>query len=291
MNIAFISRQSPDWASLAADYESGKRLDLYRYKPRHDIPGFPKHIEKWIGAWNRRFGLNFFRCRQILKETAMDLVARVPDSKLMSEADVSVRAYEIGQSESIVFYLDDDDWFDPDLQQRLTELDLDGIDVAVFPLVRLGREVFTFVRAGEAADIVIGERHDFDFRYQTNNYGIRAGRVPLEALPYLKDHVEGSGYADRIALTDGYFDRIVSATNKTPCSASGLPALFDRPDRTVSLIRGYVDGLRAVPIPDSLMWLNEPIDRTIGLFEELIDSARPLFNARVRGWLNRRLGE
>ena len=290
MKIAFVFRQSPDWASLAADYESGKTIDIYRYKPRHDISGFPQRIDKWIAAWNRRFGLNFFRCRQILKNIAVELVARIPDSQLMAEGEISLYADAIVKYGPLIYYLDDDDWFDPDIQHRLSGLDMHAIDVAVFPLVRFGQKIFTFVRENETAEIVIGERRNFSFRYHTNNYGIRSGRVPFSDLLYLKDHVEASGYADRNALTDGYFDLIVSATNKTPCSASSLPALFERPEQTLSILRRYVDGLKSVPIPDRMPWLYEPIGRTVGLFEELIESARPMVGAQLRGWRNRVCG-
>ena len=37
--IAFARRQSPDWASLSADYRAGRRLDPARFVPAHPIAG------------------------------------------------------------------------------------------------------------------------------------------------------------------------------------------------------------------------------------------------------------
>lgn len=273
-DLVFLIRQSPNWGALANDYEAGRAIDVRRFKPCRDIPGFPQRIEYLISSWNRLFGLNFFRCRQILKEIALNTVRCIPGSRVVAQQNYPLLAEEIATSRALIFYMDDDDWFAPDMRTRVAGIDLGMAHIAVFPLVRLERATYTFVRPGEPVATAIGSCRNFDFRFQTNNYGIRADRVPRWHIPYLSDHVEGSVYADRQRLTDVYFDRIISATSKTPCSASSLPGLFEKPDQAIELIRQYADALRGLPVPASASWLGKPMQETLALFDRVIASAQ-----------------
>ena len=153
--------------------------------------------------------------------------------------------------------------------ERLSVIDLDQSQVAVFPLVRLGEDNFTFVRRAEAARAVVGARRNFGHRFQTNNYGI-SSRIALSGhLPHLKDHVLASIYADQHNLSDIYFDVIISATNKTPCSANTIGALLTNQPEYRIFIRRYVESLRRLQIPPELGWMTEPVNETIKLFSEV----------------------
>lgn len=276
MKIAFVMRQSPDWGVLAADYEAGGQIDPCRYKPQPDLPGFPPRIEESIAAWNQRFELNYFRCRQRLKEITLGLMAGMPDSELLAQSSLAAGAETLRNSRTLLFYMDDDDWFAPDIRERLQGLDLGDIDVAVFPLVRIGQPVYTFIRQAEPARIVIGERLNFRFRYQTNNYGVVLERMAPDSWAALKDHSDASRYADLHNLTDGYFDRIISATSKTPCSATALATVLKLQKHSAAIVRRYVDALRATAIPDGVSWLRAPLRQTVELFDAVVKSARPV---------------
>jgi hypothetical protein len=172
----------------------------------------------------------------------------------------------IAESESLLFFFDDDDLFSPDTFERLSTLDLAQCDIAVFPLVRLGEDIFTFVRRNENARVLVGTRRNFGYRFQTNNYGISSRVALSEHLPHLKDHILGSVYANRQDLHDAYFDVLISATNKTPCSANIIGELPANQTQYRAFVRRYVDNLRRLEIPSELRWLNEPLDKTIELF-------------------------
>lgn len=273
-HLIFLVRQSPDWEALADDYESGRAIDVGRFKPAHPIPGFPDGVERLIDAWNHLFEFNFFRCRQALKDLAFGTVRKIPGARLLNETAYPAAAAAIARTPSLLFYMDDDDWFAPDLPERLSGLDFGPADIAVFPLVRLEIDSFTFVRQGVAAETIVGSRQDFGHRFQTNNYAIRTDRVLPWHIARLKDHVYGSVHADSVGLSDIYFDRIISATNKTPCSASNLPILFQHPDQTLALIRRYSDRLDELAIPESAMWLGPLLHRMIMLFDQILESAR-----------------
>ncbi len=191
-SLVFVMRQSPDWELLAADFESGKHIDLNRYKPSSSIPGFPDNIETYITIWNDAFPVNFFRCRHILKGIATKLLGKINHAILFKESDiVDIRSVLSGQR-FLLFFHDDDDWFAPDAYEKVAMKYLCLNDIAVFPLVRLEFNTFTFVRKSETAKFVIGERRDFHFRFQTNNYGIPSRIALSDQLLEFKDHVLAS---------------------------------------------------------------------------------------------------
>src|ERR1700689_5607709 len=83
--IVFVRRQSPDWATLAGDYEADKFIDPSRYRPPPGLPGFPEDIAGCIRVWNDTFSLNFFRCRQILKDLSEHTVRQARNSIFITE--------------------------------------------------------------------------------------------------------------------------------------------------------------------------------------------------------------
>jgi hypothetical protein len=175
----------------------------------------------------------------------------------------------VGQSRCLLFFFDDDDWFAPDTFERLSVLDLSECDIAVFPMVRLGDKIVTFVRAGKNARAVVGARVDFTFRFMTNNYGISPKIALSEHLPKLQDHMLGSVYAGQQEFRDPYFDVLVSVTNKTPCSASAIGRLPTDPPAYRASIWRYAENLGQTHIPPELHWMNEPVGETISLFHTM----------------------
>jgi hypothetical protein len=272
--IIFVRRQSPDWAGLARDYAAGLPIDPARYIPQGRVPGFPDDIAACIRTWNDTFPVNFFRCRQVLKEISQHSLRRIASATVIPEQNLHELPADLLRSRFFLFFFDDDDLFAPDSFERLSVLDPGVSDVVVFPLVRLGEASFTFVRQGEVAREIIGFRRNFGHRFQTNNYALTAAIVRTTIartghLLNLKDHVLASVYADQQNLRDTYFDSIVSATNKTPCSANTVGSLLsDRSDYR-SFIRRYVANLRRLPIPRKLNWLAEPMHETIKLFSDI----------------------
>jgi hypothetical protein len=268
-DIIFVYRQSPDWGRLAQDYEAGIAVDPSRYEPRSKPPGFPEDIVACIKAWNDTFPVNFFRCRQVLKEISGHSLRQINKATILSDDRLDELPAMIMGRQCLVFFFDDDDLFAPDTFERLSALDLGQCDVAVFPLVRFGMDIYTFARRGEATRVVVGTRRDFGHRFQTNNYGI-SSRIALSGhMPHLKDHVLGSVYADQQNIRDTYFDVVISATNKTPCSANTIGGLPSNQPEYRAFIRRYVENLRRLQIPRELGWMTEPVNATIKLFSDI----------------------
>lgn len=270
--VVFVLRQSPDWAELARDHEAGVPVAPSRYKPPGFIEGFPGNIEAWVRSWNDVFPVNFFRCRQILRDVTVGLLRNVEQSVVLSESDAARLPSVVGDRDFLLFFLDDDDWFAPDTFARVARLDLGRSTVAVFPLVRFDTSTFTFVRASESARTLIGPRRDFHFRFQTNNYALARSLALTGDLMRLKDHVEASRFADAAGIEDTYFpDVLISATNKTPASASRLPGLLGNPSTSRASVREYVRNLEGLPIPAELSWCRPALETTLGLYRLLAD--------------------
>jgi hypothetical protein len=268
-HVIFLRRQSPDWAGLAHDYEAGMPIDPSRYIPRSIVPGFPDDIAACIRIWNETFPVNFFRCRQILGEISEHSLRQVSNARIIPQDRIGEIPAIIGETRSLVFFLDDDDLFAPDTFELLSALDLGQCDIAVFPLVRFGEDTFTFVRSDETARLVVGRRRNFGHRFQTNNYGIASRIARSGHLEHLRDHVLGSVYADQEHLVDTYFDTLISATSKTPCSANIIGGLPSDQSKYRAFISRYVENLKQLRIPPELAWMTEPLNQTIRLFNKI----------------------
>jgi hypothetical protein len=264
--IVFVRRQSPDWGAMTRDYEAGLFIDPSRYKPPPGVPGFPDDITACIRTWNKTFRPHFFRCRKTLKELSEHCVRQIRHSIFIAEDRLGDLPALVANARFLLFFFDDDDWFSPDTFERLSVLDFSACGIAVFPLVRFGDDIITFVRREETAQVVVGARKDFGYRFQTNNYGLTSRIALSDHLPKLRDHMLGSGYADQINLPDTYFDVLISATNKTPCAASSIGRLPSDPAAYRASIRRYVKNLRALRLPREVSWMAEPLDETIKLF-------------------------
>jgi hypothetical protein len=263
--IVLVRRRSPDWRGLACDYEAGIPIDPRRYRPT-DVPGLPQDLPRCIRLWNDISPVNFFRCRQTLKEISERTLAQVSGAVVISEDQLPELPAVAGTARFMLFFFDDDDLFAPDMINRLSPVELGECDVAVFPLVRLGDYSYTFVRGDRAARVVVGRRQEFRYRYQTNNYGISARIALSRHLPHLKEHAAGSLYADEQQLIDAYFDTVLSATNKTPCSLAMIRTLPANPGEYHDYLRRYVLNLRQLDLPPDMDWLNGPVKETTALF-------------------------
>ena len=261
LGIVLALRQSPDWSTLARDHGNGDVIDPARYVPPHSVPAFPDHIQACIAGWNAAFGVDFFTCRAELQAIARKTLDAVEGGLVLPrEALAECRP----ASPFRLFFLDDDDWFAPDTAARMA--DVGDEDVAVFPLLRLDATVFTFVRELRRTSPIIGFPNRFSHRYQTNNYALHERLCTPECLALLSDHITASAEADRRGLRDRYHDVMVSATNKTPVSASVIARLPSDPAAFRQLVCGFVSSLRGLSLPDHAAWMHDPIQRTADLF-------------------------
>jgi hypothetical protein len=263
--IVLVLRQSPDWSALAADYARGLDIDAARYVPRHHVPDFPGHIEQCVARWNATYGVDFFACRAELRAIARATLDAVAGGLLLTRDELPLR---LPNGDFRLFFLDDDDWFAPDTAARMTGIGEE--DVAVFPLLRLDAPVFTFARQYGPSSQVVGRVSRFSNRYHTNNYALHPRLCTPDRLAAMADHHTASAEADRLGLTDVYYDVMVSATNKTPVSASVVTRIVEDEAKFRAHVGAFVTALRDLVLPPHALWMHDPIRRTIDLFVRVL---------------------
>jgi len=265
MRVVLALRQSPDWRALAEAHARGRPVDPGRYVPSHHVPSFPDHIQQCIARWNAGFSVDFFTCRSELQRIARATLDAVEGGLVLTREDLPAR---LPEGRFRLFFLDDDDWFAPDTAARIDTTGEE--DVIVFPLVRLDAPVWTFVRGLTPTSPVIGRPSRFSNRYQTNNYGLHRRLCSPATLADLADHILASEAAERLGLRDAYHDVMVSATNKTPVSASVVARIIDDEAAFRRHVVAFVASLRALVLPEHASWMGDPLRRTVTLFERAL---------------------
>jgi hypothetical protein len=272
--IIFARRQSPDWGRLSSLFDNFGSVDPSEYIPLEKIPGFPDDLQLHIESWNRIFGVNYFRCRQLLKEISGSTISKVPNATLVRYDELAPGRLSIAE-DALVFFFDDDDWFAPVLTELCTHIPEDA-DICTFPLPLIGAGYLTLVHPdqhpiGEIS--LLGAAEPFTFRFHTNNYCIGARSRQIHELLDFKDHVEASVRADALQLNSLYIPRIVSASVKTPASAGIIKSISKR-TAFLNYLTEFISDLRGIEVDDELRWLQAPIDETASLFEAVRESER-----------------
>ena len=259
--VVLVVRQSPDWDALAADHARGLRIAPSRYLPPQSVMFFPAHIEACIARWNASYGVDFFTCRARLRAIARKTLEAVPDAVILTYADIPHR---IPRGDFRLFFVDDDDWFAPDAAARIEGVG--DADVAVFPLPRLDVPVFTFCRGSPPPGVAVGAPVPAPMRYMTNNYGLHPRLCGTAEVLSMADHGAACAEGDRRGLRDDYVETVVSATNKTPASASVVERIIADGAQFHRHLEAFVAGLDTLSLPPHAGWMREPVRRTAELF-------------------------
>jgi hypothetical protein len=262
--IVFARRQSPDWGALARDFRAGMPIDPARYVPAHAIPNFPDNVVELVAAWNAIFKIDFFTVRAFIAQLSAANIAAIPNAMAFSYNDREGIAALATLTDVTLFFHDDDDLFSP----AITLPALRG-DVAVFPLIRIHSDLATFVSPAVASSFIWGRAQPFLYRYHTNNYALTTNLCRhTGTLAAMTDHVEAGLFADQSGLRDEHFPTPVSATIKTPASASMLHEIVTDPDRFRAGIIAFAQKFAApeTELPPGYAWLASPLARIAALF-------------------------
>ncbi len=247
-------------------YRRTGSVDPGRYVPDHAIAGFPARVDRLIDTWNKRFAIDYFSCRAAIADLSACNVAAARCGTSVAFDEYALVAERAARSSFLLFFYDDDDFFDPALFDRIQPLADLAVDTHVFPLFRVHNDLLTFVRDGQDADFVWGRRKNFDFRFQSNNYGISSRICSQPMMRQMKDHVEASAYAQAAGLSEQLYSFAVSATVKTPCSASVLPGILDNPKGFKRDMLAFADRFQRPDLPLEYAWLSAPLAAMAQMF-------------------------
>lgn len=181
----------------------------------------------------------------------------------------------------LLFFHDDDDFFADGMLARLNAVDM-AADTCVFPLLRVHQDLVTFAPPESDIDFTWGRRQPFFYHFHTNNYGIHSRLCTVANLKGLTDHIDGSAYALQAGFSQAVLPFVVSATVKTPCSASMMPALLSDPPQFLRQMAGFAARFADPRLPAQYAWLERPLRQIADLFTRVL-SVRSARAARPGG--------
>lgn len=278
--IFFVRRQAPDWHTLSEDYRNGKLIDPKRFVPAEDIPGFPANIVKLIDRWNSAYSVDFFTFRAVVSSLSRKNISGIEHSMSLTYDDPQLFELLRAHDDALVYFHDDDDFFSPDIAKVVFHTDWDG-DVIVSPLFRIGADTFTFVKPDVGSDYVWGEARDFHLPFQSNNYGMRVTlfEKPDDLIAF-KDHVEASEAFLRLKMKAHQITTPISATVKTPASASVLNYILSPKAQLLrriglgalrrDLFRGFLSDSDPDGVPAEYDWIKGPVEELQALVQAIV---------------------
>src|SRR5580700_9061790 len=110
--LVIAVRQSPDWSTIDRDDFFRQSREFCRYAE------FPLDmIERYVDLWDRTFLTSYFHTRERMKRIAAANWASVGD------AQVLMGPWEANDlpDDAWVAFVDDDDWFKPDIASALPD--------------------------------------------------------------------------------------------------------------------------------------------------------------------------
>jgi hypothetical protein len=270
-HVVFALRNAPPWKELDACYEKEGKVVSNLYLPQITVPHFPNNIAHCVDAWNKSYAINYFKVRSMLAEIAAS-------TRNENEGSMTIRVEELEnylknltpKTRAAIFFTDDDDWFHPKVLEIINSLNWENEKINVFPLIRFDTDVSTFVREGESCETLVGFQKKCHFRFQTNNYSVPNTPYFSSILPELFDHITASSTAEKLGVNDQWHDVILSATNKSPCSATILPGILKNKDEFSDVVRRYVETIRNIHLPDKASWCGGYLEEAALLFEEVL---------------------
>jgi hypothetical protein len=296
-----VPRHTPDWQRLSDDFRRDGCCNERDFVPEVPPPGFPEDLTARIDLWNQAFKVDFFTCRARIAEIARSSWTAVSGAGLLQDRASLQRAVqeppELGRR---FLFVDDDDWFAPDLPARLEP----GL-ASRAAIVRWAAPVFNgewqvrlqprfaprtlvrlylYARSRPVPEAIYRRLVDLlpqepacpltpaDHILYTNNYAVTERYLDLfNDLDCVADHSDASKLAIVSRLRIQSLPRLVlSATNKHPCSAGVIGRIgigTGRSQRLRHFVEGYVRRGRKCVTPASLAWAKQLVDETLSVFE------------------------
>jgi hypothetical protein len=249
LGATILLRQSPDWAALDYRYLES----LTGFERGAGLPlGFVRQL---VMTWDGFFAVPYFQVRQQLKDLTLRSLSRVSNARLLPFAGCDLDQL----SSRIYLFTDDDDWFDPDIVDRLSVHDRRGVQGMVWHSVRL---------AGQLE--VRRLRHCF-----TNNYCVTsafteaAGEDLRLGMQRVMQHYDANRVFSSDAFESLYIEEPLSIANKHPCSPARLFNEYG-PSITVDVLRAdvqrFVAGLGTIRMPTDLAWASPLVQEVAEIF-------------------------
>jgi hypothetical protein len=255
--IRVCIRQSPDWRGSSRE----ELLENSRAFCRMVGTATGLHenfISDVVGVWDRTFPIPFFEVRAVMKDIAQANLQCVLDAQRLSVEKAKITP--IG-SQSLYFFIDDDDWLHPDVWRRLS------------PHVDTETDGYIF---GNILCVSHIELRPVENGCYTNNYAVAADflRRNQNAVERVDQHWDAHQVFHQPDFRRAQLPLYLSATNKHPASAMKLKDGLENNELSSSrlrqLVQKYVDESAAANVPAEAEWVVPYWQRTRKLFAGLL---------------------
>jgi hypothetical protein len=237
-------------------------LCIRRTLPWHDpaaaLAAMVPNLRPRVVLWDATFDIPYTEFRRRMAAIALDNMSRVANAKVARLDQVPPGA--------LVVPTDDDDWFSPELAERVLEQEQAGVDGYHWK-----RSTLEAYRRAPRWRLFGGARERRDtssFTCATNNYALRY--QPEHAM-LVMSHVQASEHFDANAARIRRIDASLSVQNRNVASQSALgkkrPS-FTREDLLASLDR-HRKLYRRLRLPPELAWAKPYADAMRELTEAL----------------------
>lgn len=247
--LAIVIRPGPDWATIDREtYRGHSRV----FCEAMQFP--PDSIGDLVDLWDNTFPTSFFVTRQRMKEFAKSNWFQVEDAAVMELKDWVAADFP---TETWVAFVDDDDWFRPDLARSLPDgADFDGV-------------VWQHSIFGWLDNDAVAVREETGFCY-TNNYAVRAQYLKEHGVDSVLQHWDANKTFPTLRLAR--VAEVLSMTNKHAASAMSLNRVGnDGPvkERLLKAVADYSAKVAAAECSTETAWARPMIAQVQKHFSEL----------------------
>ena len=254
--FTIVLRPTLDWSRISREEYRDHSRDFCRVIDRP-----PDQMNELVDLWDTSFRISYFETRQRMKDLAFSNLATVRNADL-----VDIGAFAVGDACAICF-VDDDDWFAPDLGAHLDlASEYDGLvwtHVAVGFLT--GPYPLQFWPPGTSELLCF-----------TNNYAVSADYARAHGIDHVAQHWLADGAFRSLRIRPIPFP--LSVANKHPASVVALERHLDGQFTSAKLrdvMATFVRGTRALDerLFDGIEWARPLVAASSNHFEQVLASA------------------
>jgi len=252
--LAIVTRPAPDWATI--DRET------YREHARAfcEAMNFPSEsIGELVELWDKIFPTSFFATRQRMKEIAQSNWLRVEDAAVLELKDWTAASFP---ATTWIAFVDDDDWFRPDLARSLPEApNYDGV-------------VWQHSIFGWLDNEAVAVREETGFCY-TNNYAVSAQFLKEHGVESVLQHWDANKTFPTLRIAR--VAEVLSMTNKHAASAMSLDRVGKNGSLQEQLLKAVADYSAKIAVAQCLAettWAKPMIAQVQKYFGELAAKIR-----------------
>jgi hypothetical protein len=253
-----VQRDTLDWPSLDLQAFRQASIDFCRNWGKAD--DFAYELAR---LWNSTFALNYFETRARLKNISQQHNAAIEKADFIAFTD----GRQIPLRDGVYVFVDDDDWFSPQLGSILDQRELDSFDFLLWRTSIIGSP-------NQPAPVFYW---GLNGRCMTNNYAVSSNWIQgAGSIAEVYTHAAAIRTLTA-ASTIEQLDLCLSVANKGPISSVSLDRGLGRsrePAKLLAMVDAYLKRMATLAAADMahIPWAGPLIDATVTVYQDVYDS-------------------